>query len=39
MPDAIPDTMAAVYLTGYGDDNKLQYVTDAPVPPPVLTKS
>ena len=34
MPDAIPDTMAAVYLTGYGDDDKLQYVTDASVPTP-----
>ena len=34
MPDAISDTMAAVYLTGYGDDDKLQYVTNAPVPTP-----
>ncbi|MEM8705176.1 MAG: alcohol dehydrogenase family protein [Actinomycetota bacterium] len=34
MPEDIPDMMAAVYLRGYGGDEQLEYVTDAPVPSP-----
>jgi 2-desacetyl-2-hydroxyethyl bacteriochlorophyllide A dehydrogenase len=31
---AVPKTMKAVYLTGYGDLDRLRYVEDAPVPAP-----
>jgi alcohol dehydrogenase len=31
---AVPITMKAVYLTGYGDLDRLRYVDDAPVPLP-----
>ncbi|MEM8705065.1 MAG: alcohol dehydrogenase family protein [Actinomycetota bacterium] len=34
MREEIPETMAAVYLRGYGGEEQLDYVTDAPVPSP-----
>lgn len=34
MPDPIPDTMAAVLLTGHGGMDKLEYREDVPVPEP-----
>ncbi len=34
MSDAIPTTMAAVHLRGFGGTDRLEYVTDAPVPTP-----
>ena len=34
MPDSVPDTMTAVYLTGHGGTEMLEYREDVPVPKP-----
>lgn len=38
MANAIPETMAAVLLTGHGGYDKLEYCTDVPVPTPGPTE-